>query len=55
MGAKGIGPRGLTELPITAKIKAARKKILFPRNEEVTLKSDGTGGPILSQYTNDKK
>ena len=31
------------------------KKILFPRNEEVTLKSDGTGGPILSQYTNDKK
>ena len=45
----------MNNLPITAKIKAARKKTLFPQNEEVTLKADGTGGPILSQYTNDKK
>ena len=45
----------MNQLPITAKVKAARKKILFPQNEEVTLKSDGSGGPILSQYTNDKK
>ena len=41
--------------PITARVKAKFKNVTFPINQEVTLKADGTGGQILSQYIKNKK
>ena len=34
--------------PITQRVKAAFSNLTAPVNQEVTLKADGTGGPIIS-------
>lgn len=45
--------------PITERVKAAFGKLTFPANQEVTLKADGSGGPIIAPsghiVNNDKK
>tara|TARA_B100001093_G_scaffold496249_2_gene541651 strand:+ start:1084 stop:1353 length:270 start_codon:yes stop_codon:yes gene_type:complete len=37
-----------TPQPITVRVQSARGGVKFPPNQEVTLKADGTGGPIIS-------
>ena len=37
-----------TPQPITVRVRSARSGSKFPANQEVTLKADGTGGPIIS-------
>lgn len=34
--------------PITARVQAKFKNLTMPANQEVTLKADGTGGPIIA-------